>query len=146
MSFKNREILLKETTRKITSQRGGFLESIRPLMTAGLPLMKNVLPPLAKKVFILLLLTAASATDAAIQKKIHGSGTIALIIANKEMEDIMEIVTSLEESILLIKLISETIKNEKKEQKGGFLPVLLGTLAASILGKCITRTRTYKSR
>ena len=147
MSFKNREILLKETTRKITSQRGGFLESIRPLMTAGLPLMKNVLPPLAKKVFILLLLTAAaSATDAAIQKKIHGSGTIALIIANKEMEDIMEIVTSLEESTLLIKVISETIKNEKKEQKGGFLPMLLGTLAASILGKCITRTRTYKSR
>ena len=146
MSSKNREILLKETTRKITSQRGGFLESIRPLMTAGLPLMKNVLPPLAKKVFILLLLTAASATDAAIQKKIHGSGTIALIIANKEMEDIMDIVTSLEESTLLIKVISETIKNEKTEQKGGFLPMLLGTLAASILGKCITRTRTYKSR
>ena len=46
----------------------------------------------------------------------------------------MKIVKSLEESGLLIKGISETIKNEAKEQKGGFLSILLGTLAASILG------------
>ena len=43
------------------------------------------------------------------------------------MEDIMRIVKSLEESGLLVKGISETIKNEAKEQKGGFLPILLGT-------------------
>ena len=49
------------------------------------------------------------------------------------MEDIMKIVKSLEESGLLIKGISETIKNEVKEQKSRFLPMLLGTLAASIL-------------
>ena len=74
-----------------------------------------------------------SAADAVILKKIYGSGTIALIISNEGMEDTMKIVKSLEESGLLVKGISETIKNETKEQKGGFLPMRLGTLAASIL-------------
>ena len=50
------------------------------------------------------------------------------------MEDITKIVKSFEESGLLIKRISETIKNEAKEQKGGFLPMLLGTLTATTLG------------
>ena len=50
----------------------------------------------------------------------------------------MKIVKSLEESGLLIKGISETIKNDAKEQKGGFLPMLLGTLAASILRTALT--------
>ena len=54
------------------------------------------------------------------------------------MEDVMKIVKSLEESGLLVKGISETIKNEIKEQKGGFLPMLLGNLAASLLGKALT--------
>ena len=54
------------------------------------------------------------------------------------MEDIIKIVKLLEESRLLVKGISETTKNETKEQKGGFLPMLLGTLAASILGNAIT--------
>ena len=54
------------------------------------------------------------------------------------MEGIMKIVKSLEESGLLIKGISEIIKNDAKEQKGGFLPMLLGTLAASILGTALT--------
>ena len=54
------------------------------------------------------------------------------------MEDIIKIVKSLEESGLLIKGISETITNEAKEQKGGFLPMLLGTLAARILGNVLT--------
>ena len=49
----------------------------------------------------------------------------------------MKIVKSLEEWGLLIKGISETIKNEAKEQKGGFLSILLGTLAASILGNAL---------
>ena len=61
------------------------------------------------------------------------SGFTTLIISNKEMEDIMKIVKSHRESELLIKEISKTIKNKAKEQKRGFLPVLLGTLAASIL-------------
>ena len=67
-SLENRGILLKRTTRKITSQEGGFL-NVRPLMTAGLPLMKSVLTPLAKNVLLSFgLLTGMSG---AIQKKIY---------------------------------------------------------------------------
>ena len=51
-SLENREISLKKTTRKITSQDGGFLNFFRPLMTAGLPLTKSVLPPIAKIVLL----------------------------------------------------------------------------------------------
>ena len=70
-SLENREILLKETVRKITGQEGGFLNFLRPLITAGLPLIKNVPTPLAKIILILFGLTAAaSAADAAIQRKI----------------------------------------------------------------------------
>ena len=96
--------------------------------------MKNVLEPLAKSVLIpsgLTAAAAASATDAAIQKKIFGSETI-LIIPNEETNDIMKIVKSLEEFRILIKGISETIKNEAKEQKRGFLAMLLGTLGEFI--------------
>ena len=108
-------------------------------MTAGLPLIKNLLIPLSKNVLIPLGLTAAaSVTNTAIQKYIYGSGTTVLIISNKEMEDIMKIVKSLERSRSLIDGISETIKNEPKEQKGGFLHMLLGTLAASILWNALT--------
>ena len=59
-----------------------------------------------------------SAADAAIQTKVYESGTRGLTISNEEMNDIMELVKSLEESELLVKLISETIKNESKKQKG----------------------------
>ena len=97
--------------------------------------MENVLTPLAKSDLIPVgLTTVAAATDAAIGKKMFGSGTRALIISDEEMEDILKIVKSVEESGLLIKGVSETIKNEAKQQKGGFLPLLLGTLAASLLG------------
>ena len=65
-----------------------------------------------------------SAADVAIQIKIYGSGTTALIILNEEMEDIMKIVKPLEESGSLVNGISETIKNEAKEQKHFFLNVL----------------------
>ena len=107
-------------------------------MAASLPLMKSVLTPLAKSVLIPLGLSAGmSAVDVAIQKKISGAGTTELIISNEEMKDIMEIVKSLEESGLLIKGISETIKNKAEEQKGRFVSVLLGALAASILGNAL---------
>ena len=138
-SLENRGILLKGTTKKLTSQEGGFLNFLRPLMTAGLPLMKSVLTPLTKKVLSPLGLSAGiSAADAAIQKKIYGLGTTTLIISNEEMNDIMKIVKSLEESGLLIRGVSETIKNEIKEQKGGLLSMLLGTLAARMLGSALT--------
>ena len=57
-SLEQRGILLKVTTRKITSQEGRFLNLLRPLMTGGLLLMKNVLTPLARSVLLLFALTA----------------------------------------------------------------------------------------
>ena len=93
-----------------------------------------MLKPLAKSVLIPLRLTAvAAATDAAIHKKMFGSGSTKLIISNEEIEDIMRKVKSLEESGLLIKYISEAIKNERKEQKVGSLQILLALLGASLL-------------
>ena len=101
--------------------------------------MKKVLTQLAKSALLPLRLSAGmSAADAASHKKIYGLGTTVLIISNEEMEDIMKIAKSLEESGLLIKGISETIKNEARKQKGGFLPMLLGILAASMLGTVLT--------
>ena len=84
-----------------------------------MPLIKSILKPLANIVLIPLGLTAsASATDAAIQNKIFGSGMTTLIISNEEMNDIMKIVKSLADVALLTKGVSETIKNEsKKPQK-----------------------------
>ena len=93
-SLGNRRILFKATTRK----------TIRRLMTAGLPLMKIVVTPLARSVLIPLGRSAGmSAVDAAITKKIYGSDRRALIISNEEMNDILKIVKSLVESRLLIK-------------------------------------------
>ena len=80
---------------------------------------------------------AASGKDAAIIKKILGSGTTDLIISNDEINNILKIVKSLEDSGLLLEGVSETIKNEAKEQKEGFLSVLLGTLGASLLGNML---------
>ena len=66
-------------------------------------------------------------------KKILGSGhNTTLIISNDEMKDTLKIVKSLEDCEILLKEVSETTKNEAKEQKGGFLRMLLGTLAASL--------------
>ena len=109
-------------------------------MTAGLPLMKSVLTPLAKSTLLPLGLSAEIlAADAVIQKRIYGSGSTALIISNEEIEDIIKTAKLLEESWLLIQGISETIKNETKEQKGRFLSMLLRTLAASVLGNALAR-------
>ena len=57
------------------------------------------------------------------------------------MKDIMIIVKSFEESGLLIKGVNEAIENESKEQKGGFLGILLSTLAASLLGKMLANLK-----
>ena len=91
--------------------------------------MKSVITPLAKSVLIPLGVTAAAAAaDAGIQKKkILGSGNKTVIISNNEMEGIIKIVKPLEDSGLLWKRVTETVQNEIKEQKGGFLSMLLGT-------------------
>ena len=99
-------------------------------MKVAMPLAKNVLAPLG-------LTAAMSAIDGSIQKKIHGSG-IKLIIEQEDMKDIMKIIKALENSGILLKGVSKTIKNETKEQKGGFLSMLLGTLGASLLGNLLT--------
>ena len=111
-----------------------FLGKLLLLLRTGLPLKESVLKPLAKSILIPLGLTAAaSATYTAIHKKMFGSGNTTLIISKEEMNDIIKIVKSLEESVLIMKGISKTIKNEAKEQKGRFLGMLLGTLCASLL-------------
>ena len=100
------------------------------LMKVAVPLAKNILSPLE-------ITAAASLIDAEIQEKMHGSGTTTLIVSNKEMNDIMKIVQALEDSNILLKGVTKTIKNETKEQKGGFLSMLLGTLGASLLGNLL---------
>ena len=67
-----------------------------------------------------------------------GSRFTILVISNEEMNDIMKIVKSIQESRLLIRDVSETIKNEANKQKRGFLSMLLGTLGAGLLGNLLT--------
>ena len=72
------------------------------------------------------------------KKKKHGYGNTTLIISNEEMNDIMKIVQALEDSNILLKGVTKTIEDETKKQKGGFLSMSLGTLAASLLGNLLT--------
>ena len=99
--------------------------------------------PLAKSVLIPLGLTAAaSAADAGMHKEVSGSGNVTtLIMSNDEIEDIVKIVKSLEDSGLLLKGVTETVQKEVKKQKGGFLSMLLDTLGASLLGNLLTGKR-----
>ena len=118
-------------------QSGGLLgRLLGPLLGTGLPLMKSVIKPLAKSVLVPSGLTAeASAVDAGTLKEILRSGhnnNTTLTTSNDEMDDILKIVKSLEDSGVLLKGVSETIQNEAKEQR--FLSMLLGTLGASLLG------------
>ena len=114
---------LKLSKAKISKiiQSGRFLGSLLNKLAGPL----NVLAPLG-------ITAAASTIDASIQKKIEGSGT-TLIISNEEMNDIMKT----EDSNILLKGVTKTIKNEKKERKGGFLSMLLGTLGANLLGNLL---------
>ena len=140
-NYLSTDIKLSKTQLSKMIQSGGFLgRLLGPLLKTGLPLIKNGIKPLAKNVLILLGLTAeASAADAGIHKKILGSrNTTTLIISNDEMEDIIKIVKSLEDSGLLLTGVTETVQNEVKEQKGVFLSMLLGTLGASLLGNILT--------
>ena len=95
-----------------------------------MPLAKNILAPLG-------LTAAMSAIDGGIQKKMRGDG-IKLIIENKDMNDILKIIEALENSGILLKRVTKTIENETKEQRGGFLMMLLGTLGASLLGNLLS--------
>ena len=129
--------LLKTQLHKIRQSREFSGKVLGPLLKTGLPLIGNILEPLAKNVLIPLGLTAA-ATDKAIHEKTFGSGVTTSIISNKEMNNMIKIVTSLEKSGLLIKGVSKTIKNEAKEQRG-FLGRFLGKFifGASLLGNLV---------
>ena len=122
-------------------QFGGFLGSLLsklpgPLMKVAVPFAKNLLSPLE-------IMSAASAIDGAIQNKIHGSGTTTL--TNEEMNDIIKIVQALEDSNILLKGVTKTIKNETKEQKGGFLSMLLSTLGSSLVGNLLSGKATVRA-
>ena len=71
--------------------------------------------------------------------KILELGNTTLIISNDEINDIIKIVKYHEDSGLLLKEITKRVQNEVKEQKEGFLSILLGTLRASLLGNLLTR-------
>ena len=106
--------LSKAQISKIIRSRG-FLGSLLsklagPLMKVAIPLAKNVLAPLG-------ITAATSAIDAGIQRKIHGSGTTTLIITNEEMNDIMKIVQALEDSNILLKGVTKTIKKTKRTKR-----------------------------
>ena len=73
-----------------------------------------------------------------LKKKVHCSGTTALIISNEEMNDIMKILKALEDCNILIDGVTKTVKNETKEQKGEFLSMLLGISETSLLGNLLT--------
>ena len=129
------DIKLSKTQLSKIIQPGGFLGNLLgklagPLMKVAMPLAKNVLAPLG-------ISAAMSAIDGSIKKKMLGSGTTTLIISNDEM-NILKIVKSLENSGLLLKGVSETIQHGAKEQRGGFLSMLLGTLGASLLGDILS--------
>ena len=68
----------------------------------------------------------------------QGSGNTTLIISNKEINDIIKIIQALEDSNIFLKGVTKTIKNKTKEQKRGFLIMLLGALGASLLGNLLT--------
>ena len=129
------DIKLSKAQIKKIIQSGGFLDKlltklVGPLMKVALPLAKNLLAPLG-------LTAAMSAIDGSIQKKIHSSG-VKLIIEQEDMNDIMKIIKALENSGIFLKGVSKTIKSETKEQRGGFLSMLLGTLGATLLGNLLT--------
>ena len=113
------DIKLSKTHLSKMIQSGRFLgKLLGPLLKSGLPLMKSVITPLVKSVLIPLGLTAAAlAADAGLHKRILGSGNATLIISNKDIEDLIKIVKSPEDSGLLLKGVTESVQDKVKEQK-----------------------------
>ena len=128
------DLKLSKAQIKNLIQSGGFLGKLLsklagPLMKVAMPLAKNVLAPLG-------LIAAMSAIDGSIQKKMRGEG-VKLVIEQEDMNGIMKIIEALENSGIFLK-VTKTIENETKEQRGGFLSMLFGTLGASLLGNLLT--------
>ena len=86
-------------------------------MKVAIPLAKNILTPLG-------ITAAALPIDAEIQKKMHGSGIATLIISNEEMNDVLKIIQVLEDSNVLLKGVTKTIKNKTRTKKRIFMNVI----------------------
>ena len=99
----------------------------------------SLLKAAAKPLGLLGPTVASSLFDALIHKKIGSGNHKTLIISNDDMNDILKIVKSLEDSGLLLDGTTETVKNEVKGPKGGFPSMLLGTLGASLLVDVLTK-------
>ena len=128
------DIKLSKTQLSKMIQSGGFSGNLLgklagPLIKVAMPLAKNVLAPLGTS-------AAMSAINGSIKINMFGSGTTTLIISNDEMDDIVK---SLENSGVLLKGVSETIQHEAKQQREGFLSMLLGALGASLLGDILSK-------
>ena len=141
----NMKLSKKHFSKKI--HVGEFLgTNIGTLMKAGLPLIKNIIKPLAKSLPVPLRLTAAAAPpDASFLQIMLVSRTTPLTISNKEKEDIKKIIRYFEEFDLLIHYVSKRIKNETSEEKGGFLGTLLCRLDTSLLVTMLTRKGVIKT-
>ena len=145
------DIKLSKTQLSKIIQLGVFLgRLIGPLLKTRLSLIKNVIKTIAKSVSIPHGLTAAaSAQMQEYIKKILGSGNnnnTTLIISNNEMENIVRIVKSLEDSGLLLKGVTETVQNEAKEQKRGYFSMLLGTIRCKFIRKYFIWTKNKLKR
>ena len=127
--------LSKVQINRIIKQGG----NLGKLLMSFLPKLIKPAISLGKTTLALPGLSAAmSATDAAIQKKMCGCGNTTLIISNDDLDDLIKIVTALEEHDILLKGTTKIIKNESNKQEGGFLSMLLRTLDASLLGNLLT--------
>ena len=134
--------LFKAQTSKII-QSGRFLGSLLskfagPLMKIAIPLAVNVLAPLG-------ITAAALAIDAGIQIKIHGSGTTTLIISNEAMNVMIKIVQALEDSNILLKGVTKTIKNETKKTKRNIFKYVISYFRNYIVRKLICSERNCNS-
>ena len=123
-------------------QSWGFLGSLLsklagPLMKVAAPVAENILAALG-------ITAAASAVDAGIPKNAWFKDN-SFNNFKPKINDIIEIVQALEDSDIMLKQITKTVKNKKKEQKGGFLNMLLGTLGVSFVGKHVSKERNCKS-
>ena len=135
--------LSKVQINKIIKEGGNFGR----LLMSFLPKLIEPAFSLGKNILAALGLSAAvpSATDAAIQKKMYGSGNTTLTISDNDVDGLIKIVTALEEHYILLKGATKTIKNETKKQEGGFLSMLPGTLGASLLGNLLTGKGLYRT-
>ena len=124
-------------------QPGEFLGSLLsklagPLMRVAVPLAKNVLAPLG-------IIAGTSAIDAGTQKKIHGSGTTTLIISNKEIHHTLKIAQAFEDSNILLKGVTKTIKKWNKRTKRSIFNHFVWYFRSKFLRKSVSRKRNRKS-